>query len=653
MRFFPKISILVVFAVAVASASCFAQAPSTAASDAWFMTVKTEFGNETFTIIKDGRIEGQFYFVPARPHVAVEYDDNERKPVFQLLTYQREIDGELKQGGILQLSLQTGISEKTQNKLLDKIKQNFPVSDKNVKYNLSPLPIKDSTINMYDLNGDFLVSAPVKKGIAPIFGNQQYPFMLNLTDLGADVMEALCRGKGGLPVLITYTFQGMTPSGGFTVEVNWDACYKHFSTDTKLKAQVAYANLAGSLGADFSTIREKLTSNSMIKVTSLSNEAMSSEQIDAVMEPILNLITKEMFAQIKMPEKVPPAVAGAIAPLKKKVNPTADTVKQVGQAIQELSSTAATAVPYVGTMQKIIDMIAKSKADFGASFALKDAKYVKKGKFTYTFDRQAIVERRTAFGGPIGIGSFDKEIQDECITVLPGGHWESAFFMIPPVGNPDHLGFNYITMTVTPMNGNRQISGMVSKLAIFNKDNQQSWKDRNGNEATKFLFPLKSVYASDAYESNPENFKFEVTTEVHTKNGKKIKTITEIPMFNGDLALAPVTELLKPVFISGDFLSFGEQSDEIVMVLGNLEAGRNSYRFRLTSDNMSQGFLVPSSEEDIKIKNMQFLSKTGKRVSWKNNGKDLKEVCPTLDLMLFDSDWQETTDNDSLSDSPF
>jgi hypothetical protein len=652
MRIFPKISLLVILAIAIA-ASGFAQAPSTAASDAWFMTVKTEFGNETFTIIKDGRIEGQFYFVPARPHIAVEYKDNERMPVFQLLTYQREIDGKLKQGGILQLSLQTGISEKTQNKLLDKIKQNCQVSGKDVKYNLSPLPIKDSTINMYDLSGEFLTSAPVKQGIAPIFGNQHFPFMLNLTELGADAMEELCRGQGGLPVIINYTFQGMTPAGGFKVEVNWDACYKHFSTDTKLKAEMAYANLTGTLGADFSTIREKLTSNSMIKVTSLANEAMSNEEIDKVMEPILNLICKEMFSQIKMPEQVPPAVADEIKLLKKKVNPVADTVKQVGQALNEIGTTAATSIPYLGTMQKIMDMAAKTRVDLGASFALKDAKFVKKGKFTYTFDRQAIVERRTSFGGPIGIGSFDKEIQDKCITVLPGGHWESAFFMIPPVGNPDHLGFNYITMTVNPMNGNRQISGLSSKVAIFNKNNSQTWEDKNGNEVSKFLFPLKAVYASDDFKSNPANFKFKVKTEVYPENGGKIETVTQIPMFNGDLAMAPVTELLKPVFISGYCLDFGKRPDQVYMVTGQLKAGNKSFNFRLSPDNMSQGFLVPTSEEDIIIKNMEFISTSGKKISWKNNGKDLKEVCPTLDLMLFDSDWQDSVDEDSVSKSPF
>lgn len=153
----------------------------------------------------------------------------------------------------------------TQDELLSKIKSTFPLTDKNKKHRLSPVPIKDSSIVMYDLGGDMLAGAPVKGGVAPMFGNQQYPFMLNLTELGADAMEALCRGKGGLPVLISYTFQGMTPAGGFKVEIDWDASYKHFSTDTKLKAQVAYANLTGSLGADFSTIREQMISNGMIK----------------------------------------------------------------------------------------------------------------------------------------------------------------------------------------------------------------------------------------------------------------------------------------------------------------------------------------------------------------------------------------------------
>ncbi|MEW6712011.1 MAG: hypothetical protein AB1403_19465, partial [Candidatus Riflebacteria bacterium] len=205
------------------SHAAFSQAPSLAPSDAYFMTAKTEFGNEVFTVIRDGKLEEQFYFVPSRPHIAIEEKNGKKYPVFQLLSYQRtqKDSSDLLQGGILQMSVQTGISKETETNLLKLIKAQFPLSDPAKKHRLSPVPMKDAVIAMYNLDGKLMDSAPIKEGIAPIFGNQQFPFMLNLTDLGVDAMDALCSGKGGLPVLITYTFQGMTPPGGFKIEVNW------------------------------------------------------------------------------------------------------------------------------------------------------------------------------------------------------------------------------------------------------------------------------------------------------------------------------------------------------------------------------------------------------------------------------------------------
>lgn len=634
------------------SAGLYAQAPSLAPSDAFYITAKTEFGEETFTVIRDGRIEEQFYFVPARPHVAIETRNGKKTPVFELLTFQRAVKGELKQGGILQLSIQTGISQATETDLLNKIKSNFPLKDSNKKHRLSPIPMKDAQVTMYDLGGDMLSSAPVKAGVAPLFGNQQYPFMLNLTDLGADTMEALTRGKGGLPVIISYTFQGMTPAGGFKVEVNWDSCFKHFSTDTKLKAQVGYAMLTGSLGADMATIREKMISNGMIKVSSLANEALPPEKIDAVLEPVLALVTKELFEQIKPPAQIPPAMAKEIAPVDGPKSPAADTIKQAGEAIGEAASAATTAIPYVGTIMKIMDMAMKTKMDVGASFSLKDVKIVKKGKFTYTFDRQAIVERKTAFGGPIGIGAFAREIQDQCIHILPIGHWEAAHFVLPPVGDLEQFGASHMTMTVRALENKKQISGMPIQMATYNYKGDGLWRGSDGREISKLLFPLKAVFASDAFKKNPESFKFSVSSEIIGRSGK-VSMTSEVQMFDGDAALSSVGEDFIPVFVSGDCLSFGKGEDEIFRVNGSLKAGKNNFRIGLSEDATSAAFLIPANEKSVKITNLVFFSKTGKKYQWSGVGKDLREISPELDIMLFDSDWQSQPDADSISGSPY
>lgn len=708
------LSLCTLFVLAFATPN-FAQAPSLAPADAYYVSAKTEFGTETFTIIRDGRREEQFYFVPARPHVAIEKRNGKDYPVFQLLSYQRKKDNELVQGGILQFSVQTAISKATENELLNTIKGKFPLSDSKKQHRLSPIPMKEAVISMYDLDGKLLQSAPVKEGIAPIFGNQQFPFMLNLTDLGADAMKAMTTGHGGLPVLITYTFQGMTPPGGFKIEVNWDNCYKHLSSDTKLRANVAYASLGANLGADMTKIREEMESNGMMKITALSNEALSDTALDAAMNPVIDLITKELFENIKAPPQIDPASAKEIAapeikdPPAGSVTPAASVAEAsgvapakgtdsaigkpaadnaaagsgdaaaatgaaagaaVGDAIKGATSAAtgaageaakgaldaaATSVPYVGTIMKVLDVAAdiakNSKVAIGASYALKDAKYVKKGSFVYTYDRQAIVDRKTSFGGPIGIGSFDKKIQNECITVLPDGNWEAAYYTLPSVGDSDSLGYKQINLSVTPVFGDKQIAGQKIESAIY-KANTETWTDKNGKETRYFLFPLKAVYDSADYKSNPAGFRFRVKVEVVPLTGQSFVVDSYVPMFDGELAMSPPTDLMQAVKISADGVTYGAGDNEIFLIKGALKADNLSLPFKLDANKGNQGFLIPKGAKSVKITGMQFFNKKGKKFDWAGNNRQLSDIDANYDITLFDSDWDKSADTDSIMGEP-
>ena len=83
-----------------------AQAPSLAAADQYVVTVDTENGPETYTVIRDGRIGEQFYYVPIKPTIATEKINGKTMPIFQLLSYQTK-DGD---GGILQMSMVSGVA---------------------------------------------------------------------------------------------------------------------------------------------------------------------------------------------------------------------------------------------------------------------------------------------------------------------------------------------------------------------------------------------------------------------------------------------------------------------------------------------------------------------------------------------------------------
>lgn len=716
-----KLLFLCTLFVAGAAAPNYAQAPSLAPADAYYVTADTEFGKETFTVIRDGRKEEQFYFVPARPHIAMETKNGKQYPVFELLTYQRKVEGESAplQGGILQMSIQTGISKKTENSLLNTIKGQFPLSDAKKTHRLSPIPMKEATVSMYDFDGKMVSSAPVKEGVAPLFGNQQYPFMLNLTDLGADVLKALCEGKGGVPVIITYTFEGMTAPGGFKIEVDWDMCYKHLSTDTKLRGKIGYGNLGANLGADLSSIRDEMVSNGMMKITALTNEALSDSALDAAMNPVLSLITSELFENIKCPPQITPAAAAEIAPpdgVKEpaesgvvasatevaKANglpaatptppassgaaaaaaPATDAAAgaagdaaagaaagaagdAAASAASTAASTAASAIPYVGTIMKVLDVAAdvakNTKINIGASFALKDAKLVKKGKFTYTYDRQAIVDRKSSFGGPIGIGNFDASIRKECMTVLPEGHWESAYYYLPEVGNAEALGFKQMNISVLPVCNGVPLSGMAIESAFFKK-NDGFWSDKSGKEVKYFLFPLKSLYASPEYQSNPGSFKFQTTIEAVPEAGQKVSVISEAPIFNGTLAMNAPSELLQLVSISADDLSFGAGDDEINTVKGTLVAdvldanGKSTgkkleYSIKLNASKTTQGYLVPCKSL-IKINNLQFVSRKGTKHDWAMNGKILNDEYPGYDIAFYDNDWQKDLAADAITGAP-
>ncbi len=712
------------FIAGFATPGC-AQAPSLAPADAYYITADTEFGKETFTVIRDGRKEEQFYFVPARPHVALETKNGKQYPVFQLLTYQRKMADakEPVQGGVLQMSIQTGISDKTQKSLLNTIRGQFPLSDSTKTHRLSPIPMKNATISMYDFDGKMVSSAPVKEGVAPMFGNQQYPFMLNLTDLGFDVLKALCEGKGGVPVIITYTFEGMTAPGGFKIEVDWDMCYKHLSTDTKLRGKVGYGNLGANLGADLSSIRDEMVSNGMMKITALTNEALSDSALDAAMNPVLSLITSELFENIKCPPQITPAAAAEIAPpegIKEpaesgvvasatevaKANglpaatptppassgaaaaaaaPATDAAAgaagdaaagaaqgaaaaagdAAASAASTAASTAASAIPYVGTIMKVLDVAAdiakNTKVNIGASFALKDAKLVKKGKFTYTYDRQAIVDRKSSFGGPIGIGSFDAGIRKECQIVLPEGHWESAFYYLPSVGSLKALGLSQMNISVVPVCNGAPVSGMAIESA-FVKKTDEFWTDKSGKEVKFFLFALKALYASPEYQSNPDSFKFQTTIEAVPEAGQKVSVVSETPIFNGTLAMNAPSELMQSVIVSADDLSFGPGADEVNTVRGTLVAevvdanGKSTgkkleYQIKLDANKTTQAFLVPCKSL-IKINRLQFISKKGNKYDWAMSGKNLNEEYPGYDIAFYDNDWQQNLAADAITGAP-
>lgn len=606
----------------------FAQAPSLAASDQYVVTVDTDNGPETYTVIRDGRIGEQFYYVPIKPTIATEKINGKTMPVFQLLSYQTK-DGD---GGILQMSMVSGVAQDTIDKIKSKLFSLKVPAGKVPR--LSPLAIKSAELTLYDLGGQMLDQAAPKPGIAPIFGTQHYPFMLKLKSLGADIMKALCTKQGGLPVLITYTFQGMTPKAGFEVEVDWDACYEHFSTNTEVALEVAKNSISGNLGLDIATLREKFVSEGLIKITSLTSEAVDAKLLDDLMTPILNLITKELFEQIHPPTSIAPAEAEKL-----KEDEAKPELAAAAQGISEAAMKATGRFFKVG-----------AKIDF----ALKDVKIVKKGKFTYKFDRQAIVDRTTSFGGLLGIGNFPKDVQDKCITTMPAGNWEMAFYILPSVGKPESLGIDTLDISVTPeekigADKWQQISGYKTESAGFNKTKKAIWTDKDRKEVLNFRFPLKALYDKEGF--NRENYRFKILTTIKPTSGKSLEITTYAPLFDGDLPIAPPTDLVDVLTIDGSCLTFGEEEGMVFKAPGQLKAGTRTWSIMLSADTPVQHFMVPVDEKSITVPSLSFAHKKGMMGKWLNCGKNLRELDPGLYFMLFDGDWDAKFDASKAPES--
>jgi hypothetical protein len=523
----------------------------------------------------------------------------------------------------MQLSMVMGVSQEARKKMLSKIKSKFVHEDYRTDYRLSPMPIKSAQLSLYDIGGDLLDQAQPKGGVAPIFGTQHYPFMLRLTNLGTDIMAELCSKQGGLPVLITYTFTAMTPKVGFEVEVDWDACYEHFSTDTNVGIEAAKNAVSGGLGLDITTLREEFESKGLIKITSLSDENFTAEQLDELMSPILNLITLELFEQIHPPTSITPAEARELKKDAAK-SPNAQTVQAVTEAALKATKRFFNAKAQV-------------------NFALKDVKIVKKGKFTYKFHRQSLVDRTSSFGGLLGIGDYPESVQKECFSTMPAGRWESAYFILPASGDPDTLGYRTLSISVTPEKITQgkwaQIPGSKIETAIFNNHGNSTWTNRNNKQIENLLFPLKSVYAADDFR--PENHRFKIITTISPVRGKSIVCTNYRPMFDGDLPLTAAEDLVDLVIIDGCCLTFGEDTDEVFKVIGALQAGKTTQFVTLDEENPTGYYMVPRDESNIKFSRLSFAGKKGMLGNWINAKENLRKLAPDLQFMLFDYDWEK------------
>lgn len=585
------------------------------------VVVKVDGEDETFTVFKDFKKADQFYYVPARPMLATRGKGANKRPVFHLLKYQTKDSetNDLVQGGVLQFAIRLSPGGEAVNQIKKSIAQQFKLAENSVK--LAPLPFKTAEVSIYDLNGDLLTTEFQKPGIAPSFANSEIPFQVQLTDLSADVYEALTKGGGGIPVYITYTFDQISLPNGFKVTVDWDQTFSHFSSDEKTKTAYTqwyhYRTWWGGWRTRAKTgyntshvekLSEVLQENKSIKVESVAGKNFTQEQIDKYLDPILERVNKELVEKMTPPEKIEPAAA------KDPDNP--------------------------GWWRR------------SSNYVMKDIKKVKKGKEVIELNKRNVFESKSTYGTILGIGNYSKEVQKELITIKPAGNWDYAYFSVPAVGDSEDLAIKSIVLQVIPKyydkNGKlKQIRGTNAEMVKWTPDDG-FFADRKGNEITNILFPLQAITEDLDKKKIPlTSCCYEVNITV-TQGGNLMKFKNYEDFIIGGIPVSTPMARIEGVEIDCDMgLTFGRNGDNkgLAAVQVRVKSKYPNKTYNATvKENKTLVFLVEKEDEGRKnpiIATINYVLFGGKKISWKNNGKDLQDSDLGLSVMLWDEDYMD------------
>ena len=131
-----------------------------------------------------------------------------------------------------------------------------------------------------------------------------------LTRIGSDVFDTLVNGNTGLAVAVEFDYKGLTPAAGFTITVDWDQAYRHYSSDKQFRGEAAALGTFGlKASVDRSKVLNKLTSNEIIQVEVTEGGAFTAEKAATYVDQILARINTELTTALTPPTAVAPAQA--------------------------------------------------------------------------------------------------------------------------------------------------------------------------------------------------------------------------------------------------------------------------------------------------------------------------------------------------------
>ncbi|MBF0546245.1 MAG: hypothetical protein HQM08_17510 [Candidatus Riflebacteria bacterium] len=578
--------------------------------DSCDLTVNVDGVKDSYTVIRDFKNPKQWYYVPNRVRLAQKTaKDTQGKttklPVFHLIKYQSTQGSDVVEGGMLQFSVSLSPDPRAIPQLKKGLQDKTGVDEK--KLNLSPLPIDSAEVTVYKPDGTMVKDkeAVQQPGIAPSFANQEIPFQVSLNSLGADVYEDLVKGGGGLPILVTFNYTGVTPPCTAKVEVNWDVAYSHLSTDQETK-QAYYNwnwwwyNTRNQSQTSTQQVRENLTKNGAITITQVGD---GKTDLDSLINPVIDKFQKELVEAMEPPAKVEPAQA-------KKVDSP-------------------------GWWQS------------ESNYAMKDINKVKKGKETFEFTKQSLVSRKTSFGGVIGIGEYSKDIQDKLVTTMAAKNWQKSYYLLPMVG--DGLGVTKIVLQVKPVMPDKktQITNVGALAATWMPDTQ--WIDEITKVKVNYLVFGMQGSVKTIGEEQIKNCFYQLNLVITQKAAGKVDTFNFTsyePFCNGDVPVNTPLSVLEGFKIDalGD-LVYGNQAGNVykVGITVSPTSPAKKYTATITSqtDPKEVVFLVAKEDNNVKnpvIVDIQFEMFGGKKFKWAKSGKNIRDIEDGLSLTLWQSD---------------
>ncbi len=569
------------------------------------------------TLIRDSQNAGRWYYVPERPILFERNpsDKNDPRPVFQLMTYQAGKGSDAYEGGVLQFCVSLNIPEVTRRNLEAALKKRDDM--KGLAVSLAPLPFHKADAAIFDGAGKLNAEGTQAPGLAPAYITGALPFQLKLDRFDSDLYTALVNTQGsGVGVLMKLTFEGVLPPAGFKVTIDWDQTYTHLYENKETRIAIGTYNLGVDIGISKTKIREELISKGCMMVESLTSEAVTQEEIDRYLDPVIEKMQQTLIEKIHPPEKIEPE--------------NQDKPDSLNKCF----------------------FLAKSSVNV----VMKSQQSVKKGSETFTFDKAVIVERNTSCGAFIGINSYSDAVKKRLVSTMPLDSWASAFLLLPGVDNNPELHINSVSMSAEVVDKKGKAISGLSDTASWSAQKPLLWLNKDGDETGSLKFPLMSLfkkYDDDIAVIRKEcMFKVDVAIEQSFGSPGKINLVKKsyiVPMFDGDLPLPATVDLVDPLVFDVSALTFDNSSGVKKLRIQVKKEGSSDkleYTFPSKSgDDTSVVFLVESAAGDNEkaaqlMPTLTFETARGK-VAWANNGKDLRGLEPSLYFMLFDSDWQK------------